>query len=453
MIADFGLWIVDLHKRVKAILFALRSPLTALRSPLTALCSLLLALCSPLFAQKILIPMDLKQTDHLKAYGIAYWTLTKNLEVDWLLNYRAGSFMIDGFDIVAKECRVRGVYFEEITGAQAAQIYAEVQDENNNMDAVRLEKAPRIAVYVPPNFLPWDDAVTLAMEYSEIPYDKVWDDEVLEDKLMKYDWIHLHHEDFTGQYGKFYASFAAAPWYVEQQVMYENEAKKLGFKKVSEMKKAVSRKIKEYIATGGFMFAMCSATDAFDIALAAENTDICDAIYDGDPPDRDAQKKLDFSKCLAFENFTLEKNPLVYEYSDIDIPPSPIAPAVSNPETDYFTLFEFSAKYDPVPTMLTQDHANIIKGFMGQTTNFKKSLIKKHVTVLAEKEGTEEVRYIHGNYGRGTFTFYGGHDPEDYQHAVGDPPTDLNLHKNSPGYRLILNNILFPAAKKKQQKT
>jgi hypothetical protein len=403
--------------------------------------------------QKILIPMDLKQTDHLKAYGIAYWALTKNITVDWLLNYRAGSFMIDEYNLVADECRIRGVDFERVTGSQASQIYAEIQDENNNMDAIRLEKAPKIAVYVPPNFLPWDDAVTLAMQYAEIPYEKVWDDEVLGGKLSQYDWIHLHHEDFTGQYGKFYAQFASTPWYVEQQAMYEKEAKKLGFKKVSEMKKAVARKIKDYIAGGGFLFAMCSATDAFDIALAAENTDICDAMYDGDPPDPDAQKKLDFSKCLAFENFTLERNPLVYEYSDIDIPPSPIAPSVSNPETDYFTLFEFSAKYDPVPTMLTQDHANIIKGFMGQTTNFKKNLIKKNVTVLAEKEGTEEVRYIHGNYGRGTFTFYGGHDPEDYQHAVGDPPTDLSLHKNSPGYRIILNNILFPAAKKKQQKT
>jgi hypothetical protein len=406
-----------------------------------------------IFGQKILVPMDLKQTDHLKAYGVAYWALTKNIEVDWLLNYRSGSFMIDGLDFAKQECRVRGVYFEELSGVGASQIYAEIQDENNNMDVIRLEKAPKIAVYVPPNLLPWDDAVTLVMQYAEIPYDKIWDTDVLRDSLVKYDWIHLHHEDFSGQYGKFYAQFASAPWYLEQQAMYEKEAKGLGYKKVSDMKKAVVRKIKDYIASGGFMFAMCSATDAFDIALAAENTDICDIIYDGDPPDINCQKKLDFSKCLAFENFTLEKNPLVYEYSDIDIPPSPIAPTLVNQETDYFTLFEFSAKYDPVPTMLTQDHANIIKGFMGQTTNFKKNLIKKSVTILAEKEGTEEVRYIHGNFGRGTFTFYGGHDPEDYQHAVGDPPTDLSLHKNSPGYRLILNNILFPAAKKKQQKT
>ncbi len=403
-------------------------------------------------SQKILIPMDLKQTDHLKAYGIAYWALTKNIEVDWLLNYRGGSFMIDGLDAVRSECRIRDVMFEDITGAQSAQIYAEVQDENNNMDAVRLEKAPKIAVYVPPNFLPWDDAVTLAMEYAEIPYDKVWDGEVLDNKLLKYDWLHLHHEDFTGQYGKFYANFSTAPWYVEQQVMYEKKARELGFKKVSEVKRAVAQKIKEYIAAGGFMFAMCSATDTYDIALATAGTDICDVMYDGDPADPNAQKKLDYSQCLAFENFTLETNPLRYEYSDIDIPPSDMAGTV-NPETDYFTLFDFSAKYDPVPTMLTQDHANIIKGFLGQTSNFKKSLIKKSVTILAEKEGTEEVRYLHGNYGRGTFTFYGGHDPEDYQHAVGDPPTDLRLHKNSPGYRLILNNILFPAAKKKQQKT
>lgn len=412
----------------------------------------LLIFAIPTSAQKIFIPMDLKQTDHLKAYGVAYWALTKNIEVDWLLNYRGGSFMLDGLDVVATECRVRGVAFESIGGAAASQIYAEVQDENNNMDAVRLEKAPKIAVYVTPNSLPWDDAVTLAMNYAEIPYDKVWDDEVVQDKLLKYDWIHLHHEDFTGQYGKFYASFAAAPWYVEQQVMYEKKARELGFRKVSEMKRAVAQKVKEYVAAGGFMFAMCSATDTYDIALAAASTDICETMYDGDPADPNARKKLDFTQCLAFENFTLEMNPLRYEYSDIDIPPSDMVATV-NPETDYFTLFEFSAKYDPVPTMLTQDHGNIIHGFLGQTTNFKKNLIKKNITILAEKEGTAEVRYIHGNFGRGTFTFYGGHDPEDYQHAVGDPPTDLALHKNSPGYRLILNNILFPAAKKKQQKT
>jgi hypothetical protein len=402
--------------------------------------------------QKILINMDLQQTDHLKAYGIAYWSLTKGVEVDWLLNYRGGSFMIDNHDLIAAECRIRGVAFEVIGAALAAQIYSYVQGEENNMDVVRLEKAPKIAVYVPPNFQPWDDAVTLALEYAEVEYDKLWDDEVLQGKLHEYDWLHLHHEDFTGQYGKFYASFANASWYVETQVMLERKARELGFKKVSELKKAVVRTIKEYIAGGGFMFAMCSATDTYDIALAAEHVDIVDVMYDGDPPDPNAQEKLDYSKTLAFTDFTLERNPLRYEYSDIDQPPSDML-GFQNPETDYFTLFEFSAKFDPVPTMLTQNHVNVIKGFLGQTTNFKKDLIKKTVIVLAEKEGLDQVRYLHGNHGRGTFTFYGGHDPEDYQHAVGDPPTDLSLHKNSPGYRLILNNILFPAAKKKQQKT
>jgi hypothetical protein len=402
--------------------------------------------------QKVLIPMDLQQTDHLKAYGIAYWVLTKGQEIDWLLNYRGGSFMMDYQEALASECRIRGVLFETPGSAEAARIYAEVQREDNNMDVVRLEKAPKVAVYVPPGFKPWDDAVTLALEYAEIAYDKLWDDEVLQGKLAEYDWLHLHHEDFTGQYGKFYASFASAPWYIEQQVMLEKKARELGFKKVADLQKAVAVAIKEYIGSGGFMFAMCSATDTYDIALAAANTDICDVMYDGDPPDPDAQQRLDFSRTLAFTNFTLERNPLRYEYSDIDQPPSDML-GMQNPDTDYFTLFDFSAKFDPVPTMLTQSHANVIKGFLGQTTNFKKSLIKNSVVILAEKEGQDQVRYLHGNYGRGTFTFYGGHDPEDYQHAVGDPPTDLSLHKNSPGYRLILNNILFPAAKKKQQKT
>lgn len=401
---------------------------------------------------KLMIPMDLKQTDHLKAYGVAFWVLQHNGEADWLLNYRGGSFLVDYSDVLARECRIRGVFFESENATAAASIYAEVQREDNNMDVVRLEKAPRIAVYVPPNFKPWDDAVTLALEYAEIPYTKVWDEEVLSGKLAEYDWLHLHHEDFTGQYGKFYANYRFAQWYVDQQILYEKEAKRLGFKKVSDEKKAVARSIKDFVGSGGFMFAMCSATDSYDIALAAENVDICDVMFDGDPPDPDAQKKLDFSKTLAFENFKLDMNPMRYEFSDIDIPPSD-PPPMRDPNTDYFTLFEFSAKYDPVPTMLTQNHVSILKGFMGQTTAFRKSLVKRTVTILAQREGTEEVRYIHGNYGRGTFTWYGGHDPEDYQHAVGDPPTDLSLHKNSPGYRLILNNVLFPAAKKKQQKT
>jgi hypothetical protein len=402
--------------------------------------------------QKILVPMDLRQANHLKAYGIAYWSLQKGVDVEWMLNYRGGSFLMDELPALENECRVRGVSFEVLSGADASRILTEVADENTNMDVVKLEKAPKIAVYVPPTNKPWDDAVTLTLEYAEIPYTKIWDDEVLSGKLADYDWLHLHHEDFTGQYGKFYATHRSSPWYIEQQLTYERKAKELGYAKVSEEKKAVARGIRDFVAHGGFMFAMCSATDSYDIALAAEHVDICDAVFDGDPPDPDAQSRLDFSKCLAFQNFTIDTNPMRYEYSDIDIPPSDPVP-LRDPNTDYFTLFEFSAKYDPVPTMLTQNHVNVIKGFMGQTTAFKRSLIKPSVVILAEREGTEEVKYLHGNFGRGTFTFYGGHDPEDYQHAVGDPPTDLNLHKNSPGYRLILNNILFPAAKKKQQKT
>jgi hypothetical protein len=398
---------------------------------------------------KILIPMDLTQTDHLKAYGITFNSLVDGLKADWLLNYRGGSFMIDYSAKIVSDCLIKEVSFEQISLSQAAQIYSEVQSEDNNMDVVRLEKAPRIAVYVPPGFQPWDDAVTLALEYAGVKYDKIWNDEILRGDLSKYDWIHLHHEDFTGQYGKFYGSFSNAQWYIDQQIRYENDAKKNGFKKVSEMMKAVARTIKSFVGQGGFLFAMCSATDSYDIALAAENVDICAAVFDGDAADPDAQSKLDFSKTLAFQNFKLEMNPYVYEYSDIDIQPIEIGLE----QNDYFTLFDFSAKYDPVPTMLTQNHVNVIKGFMGQTTMFRKSLIKSSVIILAERQGTDQVKYIHGNFGRGTFTFYGGHDPEDYQHAVGDPPTDLSLHKNSPGYRLILNNILFPAAAKKKQKT
>jgi hypothetical protein len=403
-----------------------------------------------LYAQsKILIYMDLKQTDHLRAYGITYNALTKGIKADWLLNYRGGSFMLDYNNWVASECRIEGVAFEPISASQAAEIYSTVQSDDNNMDVVRLEKAPKIAVYVPPGFMPWDDAVTLALEYAKVPYTKIWNDEILRGDLSKYDWLHLHHEDFTGQYGKFYASFSNAQWYIDQQMEYENDAKKNGFKKVSDMMKAVALTIKNYVGQGGFLFAMCSATDTYDIALAAQNVDICASMFDGDAADPDANSKLDYSNTLAFQNFKLVMNPYVYEYSDIDIQPSEIG----DPANDYFTLFDFSAKYDPVPTMLTQDHVNVIKGFMGQTTMFRKELIKPSVIIMGERKGTDQVKYIHGNYGRGTWTFYGGHDPEDYQHSVGDPPTDLSLHKNSPGYRLILNNILFPAAKKKKQKT
>ncbi len=411
---------------------------------------LTLLLTGWLNAQKLLIPMDLTQTDHLKAYGVAYQALAEGIQVEWLLNYCGGAFMIDDRPELQRLMRVRGVLFRSINTAEAAQIHAVIEQEN--MDVVLLEKAPKIAVYAPPNKQAWDDAVILALDYAEVPYDVVWDREVLQGALEVYDWLHLHHEDFTGQYGKFYANYRNADWYQDEVAKNNAMAKQLGFAKVSEMKKAVVRAIKDYIQRGGFVFAMCSATDTFDIALAAENVDIVDTVFDGDPPDADAQSRLDYSKCLAFENFKIEPNPMIYEYSDIDIPPS-YAPVVRGAEADYFTLFEFSAKYDPVPTMLTQNHVNAVKGFMGQTTGFRKSLIKSSVVILAEAEGTEQVKYLHGNYGKGTFTFYAGHDPEDYQHLINDPPTQLALHKNSPGYRLILNNILFPAAKKKKLKT
>jgi len=393
--------------------------------------------------------MDLKQTDHLKAYGITFNQLKKGVTTDWLLNYRGGSFMMDYSDELALNCRIKGVGFEQISAVQAVQIYSLVQSEQENMEVVRLEKAPEIAVFVPDGFLPWDDAVSMSLDYAEVPYTKIWLEEILIGGLSKYDWLHLHHEDFTGQYGKFYASFSGAQWYREQQRLYEAEAKRLGFTKVSNMEKAVVLEIRNYIANGGFLFAMCSASDSYDISLSSLSIDIVDKMYDGDAPDPDAESRIDFSETLAFENFKLEMNPMIYEYSNIDIQPLEIG----NQNNDYFTLFDYSAKYDPVPTMLIQNHVNVIRGFMGQTTMFRKELIKKSIYILGERAGTNQVKYVHGNFGRGTFTFYGGHDPEDYQHAVGDPPTDLSLFKNSPGYRLILNNILFPAAKKKKQKT
>jgi hypothetical protein len=416
-------------------------------------CLLTLLLLFPVIAQDMmLIPMDLRQSDHLKAYGIAFYALEKQIEVDWLLNYRGGSFLLQYYDVIAREARIRNVSFERISGSQATQIYAEVQRNDVNMDVVRCETPPKVAVYVPPGFHPWDDAVTLALEYAEIPYDKIFNAEVLSGELYKYDWLHLHHEDFTGQYGKFYSSYSNAPWYIEKVRTYERIAAELGFKKVSEMKLAVVLTIREYISNGGFMFAMCSATDTYDIALAGKNVDFVDVMYDGDPPEPNFNDRLDFSQTLAFENFTMEVNPLRYEFSDIDIPPTDMGPSVPR-EADYFTLFEFSAKHDPVPTMLTQNHVNVIAGFMGQTTNFDDRFIKPHIVQLAKRESSREVKYLHGQYGRGTFTFYGGHDPEDYQHAVGDPPTDLSLYPNSPGYRLILNNVLFPSARPKPQKT
>ncbi len=401
-------------------------------------------------AAYIMIPMDETQTNHLKAYGIAYWILTKDVSLDWMLNYKGGSFMVKHLQVFENECIIRGVSYQVISDAQANDILNVIASPSSNMDVMKLEKFPKIAVYSPKSKQPWDDAVTLVLTYAEIPYDVIFDDEIMGDKLPQYDWLHLHHEDFTGQYGKFYRAYHHFPWYQQQQREYEQSAKKHGFSKVSQLKLATTQKIKAYVASGGFLFAMCSATDTYDIALASEGIDIVENMYDGDPADPRAQSKLDYSKTIAFENFTIERDPMRYEYSNIDNQANERGLTENN---DYFTLFEFSAKWDPIPTMLTQNHEKIIHGFMGQTTGFKKQLVKGDVIVMGQTPSITEAKYIHGVLGRGFWTFYGGHDPEDYQHFVNEPPTDLNLHPNSPGYRLILNNILFPAAKKKKQKT
>ena len=403
-----------------------------------------------LLSQKIMIPMDVKQNDHLKAYGFAFWALNQNINVEWLLNYRGGSFLLDEFSEITEVARVRGVTYETIDSEQALNIFNEIN--LNNMEIVLLEKAPKIAIYSPPNKQPWDDAVTLALTYAEVPYDVLWDKEVFDEKLARYDWLHLHHEDFTGQYGKFYKNYRSASWYIEQKKQYETISRDLGFDSVHKQKKALAQIIKNYIGSGGFLFAMCSATDSFDIALATQNTDAAHEAFDGSPIDVDLAKKIDYNNTLAFFDFSIITNPMIYEYSDIDFPQSENINA-KGAEADFFTLFDFSAKYDPVPAMLTQNHSRTIKGFMGQTTGFKRDIVKKHIVIMGEDVTSPQVKYIHGNYGKGTFTFLGGHDPEDYQHFVGDPQTDLSLYKNSPGYRLILNNILFPAAKKKERKT
>lgn len=400
-------------------------------------------------ASSILIYMDEDQKNHLKAYGIAYWSIRQNAEVSWLLNYRGGSFLIQYNKAIENECNTRGVSYQVLADAKVSGILNEIGDPEVNMEMVRLEKAPKIAVYSPKSKLPWDDAVTMVLSYAEIPYDVVYDDEVLREKLIGYDWLHLHHEDFTGQYGRFWSSFRDATWYREDVRNQEAAAKRNGFTKVSQMKLAVTKKMSEFCAGGGFLFAMCSATDSFDIALSAEGVDICETMFDGDSSDPQAQAKLNFNRTFAFKDFSLDQNPANYEFSNIDVTQTRV---VMQPN-DYFTLFDFSAKWDIVPTMLTQNHEKVIKGFMGQTTAFRKGLVKPGITILGENKGAAEIRYLHGEIGKGQFTFYSGHDPEDYQHAVGDPPTDLNLHPNSPGYRLILNNVLFPAAKKKHQKT
>ncbi len=400
-------------------------------------------------ASSILIPMDENQKNHLKSYGVAYWVLKQDLSIQWLLNYRGGSFLIPYANSIETECRIRGVSYEVIADVQAASILNAIADPETNMDAVKLEKAPKIAVYSPKNKLPWDDAVTLVLTYAEIPYEIVYDEEVIRGNLPKYDWLHLHHEDFTGQYGRFWAAFRNAPWYINDVRLNEEMAAKLGFKKVSHLKLAVAQKIKEFTVGGGFLFAMCSGTDSYDISLAAAGVDICENMFDGDRADPNAQEKINYSNGFAFQNYKLDMNPYNYEFSDIDNTQG----RNLIEDNDYFSLFDFSAKWDPVPSMLTQNHEKFIKGFMGQTTAFRKKVLKPDVLVLGETNSANEARYIHGEIGKGTWTFYGGHDPEDYQHLVNDPATDLNLHPNSPGYRLILNNVLFPAAKKKKQKT
>jgi hypothetical protein len=414
--------------------------------------SFFLIFCGAIFSAKaayIFIPMDKSQTNHLKAYGIAFYAIKRDVKVDWLLNYQGGSFMIKQHSSIENECNIRGVSYQLIADIQSTQILQSISSPEVNQDVVRLEKVPEIAIYSPNNKQPWDDAVTMALTYAEIPYDVVYDEEVLGNLLPLYDWLHLHHEDFTGQYGKFYSSFKNASWYKNQKIAYEKLANKLGYNKVSEEKLAVAKKIKEFVIAGGFLFAMCSATDSYDIALASEGNDICQHMFDGDAADPYAEEKLDFSKTLAFKDFTLVKNPNQYEFSSIDATQTRRV----NPKIDFFTLFDFSAKWDPIPTMLCQNHMQVIKGFMGQTTAFKNQHIKSNVLIMGETKASNEARYIHGKLGNGTWTFYGGHDPEDYQHKVGDPKTDLSLHPNSPGYRLILNNILFPAAKKKKLKT
>lgn len=394
--------------------------------------------------------MDESQKDHLKAYGLAYWALEKEAEVQWLLNYRGGSFLFEHFKEIESELVIRGISFELIADAQAANILLEISNPEVNMDAVKLETAPKIAVYSPKSAQPWDDAVTLVLTYAEIPYTVIYDDEIVNDELHLYDWLHLHHEDFTGQYGKFYGQYRSAKWYQDQVFEFETTANRLGFTKVSELKLAVALKIKEYTAGGGFLFSMCSGTDSYDIALAAENVDICEKMFDGDVADPQAQKKLNFEQGFAFENYQISLNPLEYEFSNIDGTPNHDRAKKSE---DYFTLFDFSAKWDPVPSMLCQNHTPLIAGFMGQTTSYNLKYIKPTVLILADNKALGEARYIHGDFGKGQWTFYGGHDPEDFEHFVGDPPTDLSLHPNSPGYRLILNNVLFPAAKKRKQKT
>ncbi|WP_181363960.1 asparagine synthetase B [Algibacter marinivivus] len=415
-----------------------------------ALFILVFLISTQTYASYILIPMDVEsQKNHLKAYGITFWTLNKELKVKWLLNFKGGSFLLPDTEAIQRECQIRGVSFEIISNAKAESILEDIASPSQNMEAVVLEKAPKIAVYTPKGKQPWDDAVTMVLQYAEIPYETIYDEEVLNDGLLVFDWLHLHHEDFTGQFGKFYAQYRAASWYINEKKEAEELAQQLGYNKVSEEKLAVALKIRDYVIGGGFMFAMCSATDSFDIALSAEGVDICEPMFDGDGSDAGYQNKIDYTKTFAFNNYILERSPKVYEFSSIDM----TRKRMISKTTDYFSLMEFSAKWDPIPTMLCQNHTALVKGFMGQTTSFTRDEIKSNVLVMGETKINGEAKYIHGIKGKGFFTFYGGHDPEDYQHRVGDSKTELDLHPTSPGYRLILNNVLFPAARKKKQKT
>lgn len=401
----------------------------------------------PVHASRVLVYMDQIQTDHLKAYGIAYWVLSCDHNIEWILNYRGGSFLMPDLEPLKTKASMAGVAYDVISEAQVSEIYALV--ETSNMETVLLEKAPKVAVYSPPESDPWDDAVTMALEYSEIPYKKIWDKEVIAGGLKDFDWLHLHHEDFTGQFGKFYASFKNAPWYRKRVIEYERLAHELGFKTVPQEKRAVAVKIQEFVKAGGFLFAMCSATDTIDIALSAQTVDIVAPELDKTPIDSDYRNRLDFKATFAFKDIELVTNPLIYEFSNIDCDPRLFS---ENGYRGDFDLFDFSAKFDRACSILTQNHKQRVNGYMGQTTAFKSSLLKPGVRVLGRIDN-DWVKYIHGNCGEGSFTFMAGHDPEDFAHMVGEPPTILSLHKNSPGYRLILNNILFPAAKKKKRKT
>ena len=405
-------------------------------------------LAAPAAAQQLLVPMDHAQTDHLKAYGLTFWGLDHRLTADWLLNYRDGSFLLPDRAEVRREAAMRGVTTEAISAAQVAQLHAAI--EQSNMERVILEKAPRIAVYTPDNVNPWDDAVTLALTYADIPYDKLWDAEVLQGRLSEYDWLHLHHEDFTGQYSKFYISYAGAPWLQEAISVNEAMAQRFSKANVPELKQSVAEEMRRYVAQGGFLFAMCTATETLELSLAALGVDIAAAFSDGTPVDPQASQKLQWDRTLAFRDAELQMNPGVNAFSDID---GHQVNTTWRQPLGAFTLFDFSPKFDPVASMLVQNHERVLPDFYGLTTSFRRERLKPGIIVLGEEEGAGWTKYIHGTFGEGTWTFLGGHDPEDPQHQIGDAHTDLSMHPHSPGYRLILNNVLFPAAKKKTLKT